>query len=94
MGFTGMTTFYPSHIAVIHDVFTPAIAEVAHAKKVVDAYERVLADGRAALQVDGQVVLVHDYEKAKTILEEAAMPSGHEDLSSSRGQAANEDDRC
>jgi citrate lyase beta subunit len=64
MGFTGMATFYPPHLPVINDAFTPSEPELARAQAVVDAYERALARGAAAVQVDGQALIVQDYKRA------------------------------
>jgi citrate lyase beta subunit len=72
LGFTGMTTFYPSHIGVIHDVFSPSADEIAHASNVIAAYETALTKGEAAVQVDGRALVVHDYDRALHVLARAA----------------------
>lgn len=75
MGFTTMTTFYPPHVPVINEVFTPTGEEVERARRIVAIYERVMAEGRpAALDEDGRTILVHDYQKARLVLQRA--PSG------------------
>lgn len=69
LGFTGMATFYPPHLAIIHEVFTPTEADVDQARELVERYEGVLAEGRpAALNERGETILVHDYEKALHVL--------------------------
>ncbi|NDV07656.1 CoA ester lyase [Rhodococcus sp. IEGM 248] len=69
MGFTTMTTFYPPHVDIINDVFSPGEEELAKASAVVDTYEKALAEGKAAALTDsGTPVLVHEYEKALALL--------------------------
>ncbi|GAA2403824.1 CoA ester lyase [Actinomadura vinacea] len=72
MGFTAMTTFYPPHVDIINDEFTPGEEERRAARECVAAYEEVLAGNRAAaLSPDGEPILVHDYEKARSLLARA-----------------------
>lgn len=71
LGFTGMSTFYPPHVDIINDVFTPSAEEVAAARATVDAYEDALTRGSAAVQVDGRAVIVQDYKQALRVLEQA-----------------------
>jgi citrate lyase beta subunit len=68
IGFTGMTTFYPSHIDVIHEVFAPTATAVDHARDVIAAYEQALAAGNAAVSVNGRGLVVHDYENAQRVI--------------------------
>lgn len=68
-GFTAMACFYPPHVPILNEVFTPSEQEAANARELVETYEAVLAEGRpAALTEDGKPILVHDYEKAKALL--------------------------
>jgi len=71
-GFTGMACFYPPHVPVLNEVFTPSEEETRKARELVETYESVRAEGRpAALTEDGQTILVHDYEKALSLLARA-----------------------
>ncbi|MBS45662.1 MAG: hypothetical protein CMH83_21310 [Nocardioides sp.] len=71
-GFTAMACFYPPHVPILNEVFTPSPAEVDVALELVDTYEAVVAEGRpAALTEDGKPILVHDYEKAKALIARA-----------------------
>src|SRR3546814_14511661 len=38
-GFTGMMAIHPDQVAVIHRAFTPGDDELAHARKVIEAFE-------------------------------------------------------
>jgi len=72
LGFTAMTTFYPPHVDIINDVFTPSADQLDHARAIVTAYEGVLGDGRAAaLDENGTPILVHEYDKARRLLAKA-----------------------
>jgi citrate lyase beta subunit len=74
MGFTALSTLYPPHVAIANEVFTPTAKEVAKAQELVDIYRTVLSEGRpAALTDDGEIILVHDYEKALSLLEKASI---------------------
>jgi citrate lyase beta subunit len=71
-----MSTFYPPHVDIINDVFSPSPEEVGHARSIVDVFEQVLCEGHpAALMESGQTILVHDYEKAKHLLAKAGRSS-------------------
>jgi citrate lyase beta subunit len=71
-GFSGLATFYPPHVEIINEVFTPSEREVSAARELVETYEDVLAAGRpAALTSRGETILVHDYEKALGLLAKA-----------------------
>lgn len=56
MGFDGKTLIHPSQIAPTNDVFGPSDAELAHARKVVAAYEEAQAAGHSVITVDGRMV--------------------------------------
>jgi citrate lyase beta subunit len=69
LGFTALATFYPPHVEIIHEIFTPTPAEVSAAQEIVEVYEAVLAEGKpAALGPGGETILVHDYHKALSVL--------------------------
>lgn len=53
LGFTCKAAIHPSQVETITDVFTPTDAEVARARKVLDAFD---ACGGGALLVDGKLV--------------------------------------
>ncbi len=72
LGFTAMSTFYPPHVDIINDVFSPSPAAVGHAEEVVSLYEEAVGRGDpAVLTGRGEVILVHDYHKALRLLARA-----------------------
>ncbi|MHB8246014.1 MAG: HpcH/HpaI aldolase/citrate lyase family protein [Acidimicrobiales bacterium] len=68
-GFTGLVTFYPPHVEIINEVFSASEEEIDEARRIVAAYEQSLESGAAALSQDGHAVLVHDFERARRLLE-------------------------
>jgi citrate lyase subunit beta/citryl-CoA lyase len=62
LGYTGKVAIHPAQIAVIHEVFTPSVEEVAHHRRIIDEFEAALAAGTASISVDGKMV---DYAVAR-----------------------------
>jgi len=52
-GFQGKLCIHPTQIDLCNEVFTPSAEEVAHARRVVAAFEAAEADGSAAIALDG-----------------------------------------
>ena len=71
LGYTGIQTFYPPHVAVINEVFTPQPAEIAWSKRVVEAYEDARARGQGAVTVDGRWLTIHQFAEAQRALKVA-----------------------
>ncbi len=65
-GFTGMMAIHPSQIPIINHAFTPSEAEIAHARRVVDAFAANPAAG--VLQLDGKMIDYPHLKQAKRIL--------------------------
>jgi citrate lyase subunit beta/citryl-CoA lyase len=53
-GFTGMMAIHPDQVSVINAAFTPTDAEIAHARRVVEAFAATPAAG--ALSLDGRMI--------------------------------------
>lgn len=70
MGFQGKTCIHPSQIPVVNAVFSPTEAELAFARKVVDAFEAAEAAGSAAFQIDGKFVDYPIVYRAQRIVKE------------------------
>lgn len=70
-GFAGMATFYPPHVDVINDVFTPSDEELRDARETVALYERALEQGAAAIERSGRALIIQDYKRARRLLERA-----------------------
>jgi citrate lyase subunit beta / citryl-CoA lyase len=55
-GFDGKTLIHPGQIEACNAIFTPPAAEVAHARKIIAAFERPENAARGAISLDGQMV--------------------------------------
>ncbi len=62
LGYVGKVAIHPAQIPIIHDVFTPSQEEVAHHRRIIDEFDRALAEGSASISVDGKMV---DYAVAR-----------------------------
>ena len=56
LGFQGKLCIHPDQVPVVNECFRPTDAQIAQARKVVDAFAQAERDGLAAIQVDGQFV--------------------------------------
>ena len=56
LGFDGKTLIHPGQIEACNAIFTPPEEEVAHARKIIAAFERPENAARGAIQLDGQMV--------------------------------------
>jgi len=69
LGFVGASVIHPSQIAILNEEFRPAAAEIDHARRVVVAYDKALAEGVGAVTVDGRMIDVPVVERAKLLLQ-------------------------
>lgn len=57
MGFDGKWAIHPDQVSVINECFTPTLDEIAHARKIVDAYELAdVGEGKGAIVIDDEMV--------------------------------------
>lgn len=56
LGFQGKLCIHPDQVGVANAAFTPSEAEVAHARRLAEAFRQAEAQGLASIQVDGQFV--------------------------------------
>lgn len=62
LGYVGKVAIHPAQVPVINEVFTPSTEEIAHHRKILDAFDAALAEGSASIAVDGKMV---DYAVAR-----------------------------
>ena len=65
-GFTGMMAIHPSQVSVINDVFMPSPAEIADARRVVDAFAG--NPGGGVINLDGKMVDAPHLTRAERLL--------------------------
>jgi len=56
MGFDGKTLIHPGQVDIANDVWAPSEAEVEHARRVIEAFEEAVRDGRGVITVDGRMI--------------------------------------
>jgi citrate lyase subunit beta/citryl-CoA lyase len=56
MGFDGKTLIHPGQVEITNEVWAPTDDEVAYARRVIDAFEEGLRDGRGVVTVDGRMI--------------------------------------
>ena len=70
LGFRGKACIHPAQVAIVNRVFSPSAEERERARRVVEAYERGLADGRGAVALDGEMIDLPVVGRARRILAE------------------------
>ncbi|MFQ5622810.1 MAG: HpcH/HpaI aldolase/citrate lyase family protein [Paracoccaceae bacterium] len=73
IGFDGKTLIHPAQLAVANEVFAPSPAELAEARKFVEAFEQAAARGQGVAVVDGRIVENLHVEAARRTIEKAEM---------------------
>jgi citrate lyase subunit beta/citryl-CoA lyase len=71
IGFKGKFAIHPEQIEALNECFSPSPAEVAHARRVVAAYDEAEKNGRASTSLDGWVIDVPVMKRARALLEVA-----------------------
>ncbi len=56
MGFTGKSSISPRHVEVINRIFSPTMAEIEYAMRVMDAITRAKAQGKGAIALQGKMI--------------------------------------
>ena len=68
LGYKGKFVIHPRQIETVNRIFQPTPDEIAHARKVVEAFEAAVAQGHAATSLDGEMVDTPIAQKAKELL--------------------------
>lgn len=71
LGFDGKWVIHPTQVAPANEVFTPDAAEVARARRVVEAMAQAAREGKGAVQVDGRLVDIANIRMAQNVLRKA-----------------------
>ena len=71
IGFKGKFAIHPAQVDLINAAFSPSDTEVAHARRVVAAFEEAERQGRGSTSLDGRVVDVPVVKRARALLEAA-----------------------
>jgi citrate lyase subunit beta/citryl-CoA lyase len=68
LGYTGKTIIHPKQIEAVNVMFSPTETELTWARKVIDAYESALVQGKGAILLEGRLVDMVHFRRAKDIL--------------------------
>ncbi|HBB17571.1 MAG TPA: hypothetical protein DCZ97_11465 [Syntrophus sp. (in: bacteria)] len=71
-GFLGSSCIHPGNVEILNRCFSPTQEAIEHSRKLIDAFERSLAAGRASAALEGKMIDYPHYEKAKQILARSA----------------------
>ena len=56
LGFDGGPCIHPSQVAILNEEFAPSAAELEHAKRIVEVYEKAKTDGAGAVAFEGKMI--------------------------------------
>jgi citrate lyase subunit beta/citryl-CoA lyase len=76
LGFRGMVVIHPTHVPVVHEVFTPSDDEVAYHEQLVATMDRAVAEGQGAVRFRGQHIDLAHADKARDWLAHAQLVRG------------------
>ena len=71
LGTEGAGCIHPDQVPILHKVFSPTPESVQYARRAVQAYEEGVARGTSSVNLDGKMVDIPVYYRAKIILERA-----------------------
>ncbi len=68
MGFDGIGVIHPNQIEIVHRAFRPDDREIEEAKRIVEAAEKAMEEGKGVISLDGRMIDKPVLERAKKIL--------------------------
>jgi len=74
MGFDGKQCIHPGQLPSVNRIFGPTPEEIAHARRIVEAYDAAAANGRGAIALDGRMVDEANVRMARVVLRQANHP--------------------
>ena len=71
MGYSGKQVIHPNQVEPVQSAFTPTDEAVAHARRIVEAFETYQAGGAGAFALDGKMVDMPVVKAAQRVLDKA-----------------------
>jgi malyl-CoA/(S)-citramalyl-CoA lyase len=71
LGYEGKWAIHPSQIELANRVFTPSTAEVAKARRIVEAMAQAAREGKGAVSLDGRLIDIASIRMAEALLAKA-----------------------
>ncbi|MFI7102034.1 HpcH/HpaI aldolase/citrate lyase family protein [Streptomyces sp. NPDC050161] len=75
-GFDGKTLIHPAQVGPCNEVFAPSPEQVAHSRRIIDAFEEAAREGRGVVTVDGRMIENLHVEDARRVLALAEAVAG------------------
>jgi len=72
LGYEGKWAIHPSQVALANEVFSPPVAEVDRAHRILVALEEAAAEGRGAAQLDGRMIDAASARMAENVVAQAS----------------------
>ena len=69
MGFDGKSVINPRQVGIVHEIYTPSIEEINHARRVIRAIEAAEEEGSGVATLNGRMVDKPVVERARRTLE-------------------------
>lgn len=77
LGLRGKACIHPRQVEIVNRVFSPDERQLEQARRVVEAYERGLGEGRGAIALDGEMIDLPVVERARQLLADAEGSDAH-----------------
>ncbi len=68
MGFDGVGVLHPNQIEIVHRAFRPDEKEIEEARRIVEAAEKAMREGKGVIALDGRMIDKPVLERARKIL--------------------------
>lgn len=76
MGFDGKTLIHPSQVELANTCFAPSPDEIAHARRIVEAFQQPDNARKGVISIDGEMVELLHFEMAQKLLARAGVSTG------------------
>ncbi len=71
LGCEGKWAIHPAQVALANEVFSPSEAEVAKAKRILEAMEQAKREGKGAVALDGKLIDIASIRQAEVLVRKA-----------------------
>jgi citrate lyase subunit beta/citryl-CoA lyase len=68
LGCTGAYCIHPDQVTILNRVFSPQAEKIDQSRRIVEAFEEGVKEGRAAISLDGRMVDTPIYKRAKMVM--------------------------
>jgi malyl-CoA/(S)-citramalyl-CoA lyase len=76
LGCEGKWAIHPSQVALANEVYSPSEAEVARAKRILEAMAQAQAEGKGAVALDGRLIDLASIRQAEVLVQKAKQIAG------------------